>query len=467
MKLPAVYKEHPVQQFNDNPLSEAIHVCFDKQSLSTELNSVINIRDFWQLNNIYQKAVLQALRQTHIAAPIAFKLYGKFIGLILDSYSRRNPMLADSLRLKHEVAESQHKGAPHFLDSLYRAESTAASSVVTGPSGVGKTTTIRYVLSVIPQVIEHIEYKGVAFKQQQVVWLSIDLPPTPSLKALALNFFRAIDKALGIEQYENAWITKSHKSVDAHLNAMASIALNYNVGLVHIDEIQFILRYKQGKDTPSLQCLEALFNKIGIPVVLSCTTHGLALFQSPSSSSLQLEPDITTVRRMLNDREFTLVVCKRSSSHYIQLFDALFPSSLVHPDMSIDENFSDKFLFLTCGLPAIMIRLAHLFHEQVVSFVEHNIPLPLATPLLESVYKQQFSLMEPALACLRQNQATLYEHKMVELGNKGYTNSERRAEPRQKTKPDKGVLKGGMYANPSEVFENDQSPNPQKMGDVL
>lgn len=448
MTIKATYQAHPVERFCNNPLTEALAIAFNKDNITVAVSRSLRETNFWELDEIYQNAVLQHLRATNIPHPQFYFLYSKFMSLLLDAYSNRNPFAPEIIHLKHELASTFRNSELKFTDTIKATHTIAASMVVHGHSGTGKTTAIRMALQCIPQVIEHESYQGHVYRQKQLVWISIDMPTTPSTKALALNFFRAVDDALGDTRYYQEWSEKSRSSVDAHLNAMAIVASNHELGLVHIDEIQFLLKYAKTANTPNLQNIEALFNKIGIPIVLSCTSHGLGAFLPDNSSERTVQPDMTTVRRMLSDRMVRFEPVKLDSDHFSTLFSALFPEDLAHPDIIIDQAFQTKFHSYACGLPAIMTRLAQLFYEVLVQFVSNNHEkLPSAMAILNSVFKDQFSLIEPALQLLRANQPQLYEQRLLEseTGKPAFTNREKAAQPKKPKKAQKPVLKGGMY----------------------
>ncbi len=73
-----------------------------------------------------------------------------------------------------------------------------------------------------------------------VVYLKIDCSHNASLKEICLNFFRALDRALG-ENYEKRYGLKKH-GIEIMLALMAQIANSYALGLLVIDEIQHLSR---------------------------------------------------------------------------------------------------------------------------------------------------------------------------------------------------------------------------------
>lgn len=409
--MEASYQLLPLPNSQGNPLVEALHFLCDPQFQEQVVSGHCQWcpPDYWKLSKIYRVAMLEALNQIHVPAPQLEILYEKIVSHLLNSYSHRNPFCADSNRLKYSLAvalKEKKVVAPVTV-------TTAPTMLVHGLSGAGKTTAIRSILKGIPQVIFHQEYSGKPYQQSQLLWITMDLPATPSIKALALNFFRAIDKALGKDEYYPAWSKRNRDSVDQHITGMQLVAQTHELGLVHIDEMQFMKGYAKSKDTPSMTVLEAIFNKLGIPMLLSTTTAGLQLFRAEYSANGGA--DFTMTRRMLNDREIQFKPLTKDSSQYKRFIEALFPRDILLNCTALSAEFIDRFHLLSCGLPAIMLRLAKQHHEILVQRAEKKGADCVSTDdvkLLLSVYKNQFSLIDPALSSLRRGLADEYEKQI-------------------------------------------------------
>ena len=103
------------------------------------------------------------------------------------------------------------------------AKSTAQSMLIIGCSGSGKTTSLQRILTTYPQVIYHANLNF-----EQVVYLKIDCSHNGSLKEICLNFFRALDQAIGAN-YEKRYGLKRH-SIETMLALMAQIANTHALG---------------------------------------------------------------------------------------------------------------------------------------------------------------------------------------------------------------------------------------------
>ena len=412
MQITASYKQHPIGFLNGNPLTEAIQPIQSHDVLTEKLTQKPRFdQSLWDLSEAHQQVLLQQLYKTHIPVPQLVSLYNKCIGLILDGYAKFSPFSADTQRLQMKVATAALEGEEVDFEKVSRT--TAPTVLIDGHSGIGKTLGIRSVLKVIPQVIEHHSYGDKLFKQKQLVWVSFDLPSTNSAKALALNFFQAVDEALGTDYYEE-WKNKTNTSVERYFGQMRVIAVNHHLGLVHIDEMQFLLSYNANakQETPSFSKIESLFNKFGIPILLSMTTAGKEILLARNDKD-----DFTLARRLLSDTSFTFKLHKANSQFFETLFNVLFQPELCTEQHRPSQLFKLKFHDLSAGLPSMMIRLAFLHHEAIAIKRARK---PEKADMFQTddykalikVYNRQFNGLKDALESLKAG-----NHKDFEKNN--------------------------------------------------
>lgn len=465
--IEADYQPHPDNNLNDNPLTEALSVHLNRNTFLDGITVKPKIQsNFWSLPPFYQMTQLRQLTDAHLPLPQTWSMYNKLLGLMIYSYVKRHPLSRDTELLKARVAEQLREGK--FPVGIPVGMTTAPTVLVSGDSGTGKTTTIRTVLRQIPQVIRHTSYKGQHFRNMQLTWISFDLPPNGAPKAMANNFFIAVDQAMGTS-YAAEWGARHKESVDKHLSGMQQVALEHHLGLVHVDELQFMLAYAKNANSPSLQILESLFNKLGIPIVQSSTEAGVALFDTLDTGDHRIGSDITTVRRMLNDRAFKFSNHKLESDYFQQLFNSLYPQSLIVKSEGEDqaallEKFKARFHQLSCGLPAIMIRLALLHHETLVTLLgksedEQKGYHTYQVGLLNRVYKNQFGLIDPALAQYRSGNKTEYESSIRTDTHKSvYSNKELQKEQKKCPKNQAQLVKNEMPQDQNLMLGLDTNP---------
>ncbi|RYY02351.1 MAG: hypothetical protein EOO53_12235 [Gammaproteobacteria bacterium] len=420
------YIKHPIEEFNNNPLTESLQVIETKVEI-TQLLTRVPTTDIDNLSSFYRNARIGQLRNLHIPHHCSEFMYHKIMELILCGYSTKNPLDSKMTRAMYSVANSAKD--KNYLTNGVPELTTAPSCLAHGPSGSSKSTTIRNTLSLIPQLIRHTSYNNVPFRQDQLVWISFDCAATASPKALALNFFKAVDKVLGTNYYD-IWLTKNKLSVEAHFGNMQLIAITHCVGFVHIDELQFLLSYARTKDSPTLQTIEALFNKIGIPVLLTTTSAGLGLFKSTEPAMGNI-PNLTTPRRMLSEHEFKFNAFSLQSDEFNRLYDALYPPGLCVGRVLPGADFKKCFHSLSAGLPAVMTRLARLNHEYIWRLAKKETG---DEQFLEGIYKSQFSIINEALKHLKNGDIKGYENAVPrgKNGNPIWTNDDAKQEESEK-----------------------------------
>ncbi|MFR6258805.1 MAG: AAA family ATPase, partial [Anaerovoracaceae bacterium] len=81
--------------------------------------------------------------------------------------------------------------------NLQDAKAQAECFSVLGEPGMGKTLTIKKVLSLFPQVIRHTEYQGRPFEHEQIVYVTIESPANNSPRGACLQLLAAVDELLG------------------------------------------------------------------------------------------------------------------------------------------------------------------------------------------------------------------------------------------------------------------------------
>lgn len=171
-------------------------------------------------------------------------------------YLGRNPMDLRHRRNIHDRVERFRQPVPNFI---------AASNlgfVLLGSPGLGKTTSVGRIAQLYPQVIIHDNERLPNTKQ--LVWLFLTCPHDKSTKALCLQFFKEVDEILGTT-YQKEY---SRHTEDGLLAAMATVASILSLGVLFIDEIQFLDPGKSGGKADLLKFIVQMQNTLGIPIVL-------------------------------------------------------------------------------------------------------------------------------------------------------------------------------------------------------
>lgn len=154
------------------------------------------------------------------------------------------------------------------------------SGSILGVPGIGKTTTIKRCLSLLPQVIRHRQFQGHLFYCAQITWLFVECPSDCSIKALILNAIKAVDEAIGSEYL--ARNVRYSMPVHALAIQFKIICQTHHIGLLVVDECQnLVSTARDGKQTkPLIRFLVELTNETNTAIWMVGTPIAEDVFSS-------------------------------------------------------------------------------------------------------------------------------------------------------------------------------------------
>ena len=226
-----------------------------------------------QLNTMSRderRQLLPALSTVFIPMKYMYEVFIRIFQLIRNTYLNINTI--DYVRKVNAL----YKQIPLNMCSTH-----TESGALLGVPGIGKTSTIKRCLSVLPQVISHEKYMGEPFLCQQVMYLHLECPADCSIKALAFNFISALDDALGTD-YLTTMASLRSISTSAIAAQFKILCLTHHIGILVIDEIQNVVTTaaKNRQIKPLVRFLVELTNDIGVSVCFVGTPDVEELFLS-------------------------------------------------------------------------------------------------------------------------------------------------------------------------------------------
>ncbi|HEX8371079.1 MAG TPA: hypothetical protein VF604_21225 [Pyrinomonadaceae bacterium] len=161
----ANYKKQLLPEYNGNPLIEALPKILSKEEY---IDAVTNYPLFNESDRSLPPEVrLQCvMRMTHYFQPLSkhIDLEQRISRIIRHGYLSRNPLHAQYVmrfrEIKRLMNSENKEEKQNLLNYLSSSKSDPSGFTLIGISGVGKTTGLRSVLSLYPQVIVHHEYNG-------------------------------------------------------------------------------------------------------------------------------------------------------------------------------------------------------------------------------------------------------------------------------------------------------------------
>lgn len=450
MKINATYSKPEFPFDEGNPLVEALleHIIHDEHDLHSQLLTTFDLpADLWSMNEFLAKDYISLLEDVYIPHVSTWKLYVDIIQQIKVGYRKKNPLSSNGQKLLNLISILNRDGKSETLEKRIKAlAGKARCSLSCGISGVGKTESIRSVLDRIPQVISHQVYNGQRLELDQVVWLSFDVTSSNSVKGLAANFFEAVDDAIGTH-YANQF-SDFREPVDVFVGNMRTICIKHAIGFVHVDECQHLLRRMKNQHSASVADLENMFNRLGIPMLMTCTPEGMNLFFQ-STLDDDLKPRLEIIRRLISERSYPFEPLGLKTRSYQRLFDACLPKNIFTGTDVLSDAFKERVHEMSFGIHDVLVRLMRLFFEAAYHH-QHSIRENNSISLLEKVYLQHFKEMRIAINQLRKQKTHSWERlheaqyaptKLTSTKTESRTLHSSRAAPRMATDKAKERLK--------------------------
>src|SRR5690625_4454912 len=386
-KLQAIYCETGVQAYQGNPLIEALPL------LQESVESAVLLKSPFKLgkSDLQSSRVVRAHTVCRIPddyfqpTKLHVALSERISVMIRGGYVGRNPKTGDwqkHLQNGYERVQKGELGAFRFEE----AKSTAQSMSLIGCSGSGKTTSLQRILATYPQVIYHPE-----LNLEQVVYLKVDCSHNGSLKEICLNFFRALDRALG-SNYERRYGLKRH-GIETMLALMAQIANTHALGLLVIDEIQHLSRSRSGGSQEMLNFFVTMVNIIGVPVMLIGTPKAREIF----------EADLRSARRGAGFGAIFWDPIQQTqrgkpNQEWIAFTDNLWQLQLLQrKDLVLSDEIREVWYELSQGILDIVVKLFVLAQLRALALGSERI----TSGLLRAVYNEELKPVHPMLEALR------------------------------------------------------------------
>lgn len=224
----------------------------------------------------------------------------------------------------------------------YSTQATTGS--ILGVPGVGKTSTIRRSLALLPQVIEHTEYLGKPLYTKQVLFLCVECPSDCSVKTLAFNLVAALDRAIGSD-YLHQLASLRSVATSAIATQIKIICMSHHVGLLVVDEIQNVIEtaHKHRQIKPLLRFLVELTND---------TSTAVYFVGTPSSEQLFVSQEHLKRRT----RGIRLLPMKPDST-YRSFLEQLWPYQLTTKSAQLTDRLANKLYDHSAGIPAYVTKI--------------------------------------------------------------------------------------------------------------
>ncbi|MBU3128494.1 ATP-binding protein [Clostridium tagluense] len=380
----AIYNEQMLDEYNGNPLIEALTPILSKEEVIDELSIYPYFEEKERdLDAKYRLHCVQRLFQYFEPLNKHIEIEQRFSRVIRQGYLARNP-------LAPEYSENLQNGykaiklGQYTLNSNSEFRTTASGFTIIGISGIGKTTTVGRILSMYPQIIVHSKFKGQHLNLYQISWLKLDCPFDGSIKGLCINFFNSVDRLLGTNYYNK--FGTGRNSVDTMMPRMSQIASLHCIGVLIIDEIQHLSLAKSGGSDKMLNFFVTLVNTIGIPVILIGTTKALPILQGEFRQARRGSGQGDLVwDRMRNDMSWEL------------LLTGMWELQWTRKHCDLDKEIIDAIYYESQGIIDLAIKVFAMAQLKAIATGKELISIDM----IHQVANESLKLVKPMLDALR------------------------------------------------------------------
>lgn len=326
----AVYDNTPA----DNPFLAAMPEMMSRENVNAELRSLPPLPyNLSQMTLEERRRLLPMLASIFVPMAYMFNIYDLLYRAIATTYTTMSSI--ESIRQTNALFNGR---------GLASYATQADTGSILGVPGIGKTSTVRRCLALMPQVIEHSEYREQPFYCKQVLYLVVECPSDCSIKTLVFSLVAALDRAIGSDYLHRLTALRS-VAVSSLAAQIKILCMTHHVGLIVVDEIQNAVQTarRNNQVKPLIKFLVELTNDTSTAVYFVGTPTAEELFTSEEH-----------LRR--RTRGIRLLPLKPDGT-YREFLTKLWPYQLTPQQVPLAENLANKLYDFSGGIPAYIIQI--------------------------------------------------------------------------------------------------------------
>ncbi|MCG7377380.1 ATP-binding protein [Paenibacillus sp. ACRSA] len=386
----AQYTEQVIPDYQDNPLIEALP---EINSEEAALKALLTMPNFDQ-----RERDLSAIHRMH-CIPRLFKYFlplqkhldlERDIGLVIrQSYCSRNPLKGDYVkRAQRGYRELKEGKYQYHLDD----KMPSLGFTIIGIPGSGKSKSLERIIGLYPRVIEHSFYKQQHLIMFQIPMLTLQTPHDgASLKSLCLNFFEKVDKTLGGRTtYLQKFGLSGNPSTEKMLIQMEQIVNNHGIGLLVIDEVQYLRRAKDGA-RKILNFFVSMVNRLNVPILFVGNYEAVNILEGQFKMQRRGTGLGTAEWNRLKSTD------PEDWEDFGDILTGLWKYQWTHETVELTEEFKAVMYDETQGILDLIVKLFIISQIYAIGSGEEK----LSVKLIRKVAKQNFKPLQEAIHALR------------------------------------------------------------------
>lgn len=316
--------------------------------------------------------------------------------LLWNGYRFRNPLTPLGQRLLYTNLDGEWQLPNH---------AHAPIMLLRGPSGVGKTAsykaTVRNLGPKQANIIRHHSYKGAAFNETQILSILIEMRRADdrSSKGLMKEIGNEFQRLVFDPDNTSVFLYKDATEPDLR-EAAIKLLRAYNVGLLIIDDLQFLLEKPGQLQSSVISFLVSVTTKVGIPVLLIGTENVLKLFTGSSTIQSRLsEGGYLRIERPLAPNRTKAGKRTDPAQFWGAFTEALLQSRWTKkPWKPLNSDFLRAFDDRTQRIARFAVNLAMAMQQDAIRGGGEEI---IDIKRLDKVFKRDMYIVHPIVDALR------------------------------------------------------------------
>lgn len=381
----ANYKPSQNPNLSGNPFVEALPVRLSDGDFWDSIANEIEVPDNIELlDQETREQLASEIMDTVSPTSLYYDIYCDLLNILKVSYKNRNPIDRNTQRWQNQVANETFK----------RSRTTAPALKFTGYSGLGKTTMIDAILSLIPPVIAHLAKGPMGFEYNQIVYIKVNIPGDADLKQICLSIIGQIDRVHGTkiaEEYE-----KKGYSSKVCISRLTTLCTTHLIGMIIFDEIQNITLASPNAQKLVFTLFDRLANEARVPTVKIGTSKANKLVHNEFTNARRLGVPYEWKNFKMDDEDWEMLV------------EYAWDYQLVPRYTELTTEFKQQIYQLTQGITHCLFFLI----EQANIVAIRRGDSKFTTTLLNEIYDQKFTLMKPALIAMRTGKVDAFDDLM-------------------------------------------------------
>ncbi len=394
-----MYIEQSVSTFQGNPMIEALpKLPTNDDEVIRQLFVMPNIRSSDKDLNKYERIMLlPEIKNYFFPFDRVLKLNACIESMMRNAYVARNPLSAEwkqTINRENSISDYSDNRQIEVLTPTHCA-------AIIGVSGCGKTTAINRIMAQYPRVIIHREYKGAHFTQTQIPYIKVDAPHNGSYVTFCNSVFEEIDRYADSNTQDRYGATTNNPANMIH--SMRRMLLLYNVGILIVDEVQYLLNSNKDPDE-IMAFFVSLANQLGVPIVFVGTPKAQELFDG----------SLATARRASMDGFFNFSPFAKDDEEWVAMLNGLFPRCILHNSVDISSEMVNAFYDCSQGVLGLATVLFSLTQRNALIAGEERI-----TPkAVYETFESDMGMVKPMVSALKSKnyiELAKYEDLYVKL----------------------------------------------------